>query len=331
MDNRKRASVMVGITVLLALAFLPGLVITWVGYPVLTSVATLAALGTLIPALMTPRWIAAMTVVAIIVLSGLAAPASTTPWLAALVLACTGALVGAASTQDASGPLVVAAIGIIFLIAEPPPLADVGWGPAATLMIATGAAAVWGLAAGLFIRSRRSLHPREPDPSSRARAGAYAGTLAVVLGVSGWFVVHLDLGHGGAWFLMTFVIILQPYLQDAWRLTVERAIGTVGGVLLAMVLYAVLQDFPVILYALAAIAAVTALTIRTTTTRPYWQYVVALTPGVVLLEGLGRSVVDTAESRVGFTLLAAGIALGIEAAARPIYRRRSQRAGATRY
>ncbi len=331
MDNRKRASVMIGITVLLALAFLPGLVITWLGYPVLTSVATLAALGTLIPALMAPRWIAVITAVVTVVLSGLAAPASTTPGLAALVLAGIGALLGAASTRGASGPLVVAAIGIIFLIAEPPPLADVGWGPGWTLMLATGAAAAWGLAAGLFIRWRRSPHPRQPDPSSRAISGAYAGTLAVVLGVSGWFVVSLDLGHGGGWFLMTFVIILQPYLQDAWRLTVERALGTIGGVLLAMVLYAALQDLPVLLYVLATIATVTALTIRTTTSRPYWQYVVALTPGVVLLEGLGRSVVDTAEARVGFTLLAAGIALAIEAAARPVYRRRAQQAGATRY
>lgn len=331
METRKRASVILGITVLLSLAFVPGLVITSLGYPLLTSVATLAALGTLIPALMAPRWITVTTVVATIVLSGLALPASTDPWLAAGILACVGALLGAASTRDASGPLVVAAIGIIFLIAEPPAVADIGWGPSWTLMLATGAAAVWGLSAGLFIRWRRPPHPKEPDPSSRERAAAYAGTLAVVLGISGWFVVSLDLGHGGAWFLMTFVIILQPYLQDAWRLTVERAVGTVGGVLLAMVLYALLSDLPVVLYVLAAIAAVTAITIRTTTTRPYWQYVVALTPGVVLLEGLGRSVVDTAESRVGFTLLAAGIALAIEAAARPIYRRRAQQAGITRY
>lgn len=331
MENRKRASVMIGITVLLALAFVPGLVITALGYPVLTSVATLAALGTLLPALLAPRAIAIAVAVLTVVLSGLAGPAATSPWLAALVLGATGALVGAASTRDASGPLVVAAIGIVFLVAEPPALADIGWSPGWTLALATAGAAAWGLAAGLFIRWRRSPHPREPDPSSRDRAGAYAGTLAVVLGVSGWFVVSLDLGHGGGWFLMTFLIILQPYLQDAWRLTVERALGTVAGVLVAMALFALLQDVPVALYVVAAIATVTALTIRTTTDRPYWQYVMALTPGVVLLEGLGRSVIDTAESRVWFTLLAAGIALGIEALARPLYRRRAQQAGATRY
>lgn len=331
MDNRKRASVMAGITILLALAFVPGLMMTGLGYPVLTSVATIAALGTLLPALLAPRGIAVAATVLTVALSGLAGPAATTPWLAAVVLGLTGALVGAAATRNASGSLVVAAIGIVFLIAEPPALADVGLGVGWTLVLATAGAAVWGLLAGLVIRRRRPPSAQEPDPASRARVGAYAGTLAVVLGISGWFVVALDLGHGGGWFLMTFLIILQPYLQDAWRLTVERAIGTVAGVLLAMILFALLQDVPVVLYVVAAIATVLALTIRTTTDRPYWQYVVALTPGVVLLEGLGRSVIDTAEARVGFTLLAAGIALGIEAAARPIYRRRAHQAGATRY
>lgn len=331
MDNRTRASVMVGITILLALAFVPGLVITSLGYPVLTSVATIAALGALIPALLAPRSIAIAAAGLTVVLSGLTASAATSPWLAALVLAATGALVGAASIRDASGPLVVAAIGIVFLVAEPPPLADVGAGPGWTLALSTAGAAAWGLLAGLFIRWRRP-PTREPgDPASRARVWAFSATLAVVLGVSGFFVVSLDLGHGGGWFLMTFLIILQPYLQDAWKLTIERALGTVGGVVLAMVLYALLQDLPVALYVIAAIAVIVALTLRTTTDRPYWQYVVALTPGVVLLEGLGRSVIDTAEARVGFTLLAAGIAVAIEAAARPLYRRRALRAGQTRY
>ena len=98
-----------------------------------------------------------------------------------------------------------------------------------------------------------------------------------------------------------------------------------------MILYAVLQDVPVALYVAAGVGIVAALTLRYTTTRPYWQYVAILTPAIVLLEGLGRSVIDTAESRLGFTLLAAGIAVGIEAVARPLYRRRATRTGATRY
>lgn len=331
MDNRTRITTMLRIAILLALALVPGLVITALGHPALTSVMTLAALGALIPALMAPRTIAVAVVPATVILSAMAVPSAQSPGWAAVTLGTTGALVGIAAARNASGPLAVAAIGIVFLVAQPPATTESDVWSVATVILATGVAALWGLGAGLVIRRRRPPQAKQPGASSRARVGAYAATLTLILAISGWFVVDLDLGHGGGWFVMTFLIILQPYLQDAWRLTVERALGTVAGVLLAVALYALLAEFPVALYLIAALATVVALTLRTTTTRPYWQYVMALTPAVVLLEGLGTSVVATAEARVGFTLLAAAIAVVIEAAARPMYRRRAERAGVTRY
>jgi hypothetical protein len=331
MDNRERTKIMVGFGLLMAASLVPGLILALLNLPTLASVTTLSALGALIPALMISTRAAWVTAAAMTAAAAVALPASTEPWLAAVVLGAAGAFVGVASRWGASGFVVLAAIGVVFLIAEPPTLpSDVP--PVTMLTAATAVSAMWGVGAGTLIRRRRrSTGLPAPEAMPWSRAGAYAIILMLVLAVAGWWTVHLQLQHGGAWFLMTFLIILQPYLQDSLSRTVHRATGTVIGVIVAMVLYLLMGPWPVLLYVVGSIAAIAALTIRYTTKRPYWQYVTLLTPAVVLLEGMSSSVVDTAEERVGFTLLAAVIAVLIELLLRPGYRRAAVRVGADRY
>ena len=331
MDNRRRTKVMVGFGMLIAASLVPGLILALLGLATLASVTTLSALGALIPALLLSTRAALITAAAMTVASAVALPAAAEPWLAAAVLAATGAFVGIASRWGASGFVVLAAIGVVFLIAEPPSLPS-GVPPGVALTAATAVSALWGMGAGALIRrSRRSTGLPTPEGMPWSRAGSYAIILALVLAVAGWWTVHLQLQHGGAWFLMTFLIVLQPYLQDSLSRTVHRATGTVIGVVVAMALYLLLGPWPALLYVVGSLAAVAALTIRYTTKRPYWQYVTLLTPAVVLLEGMSSSVVNTAEERVGFTLLAAVIAVLIELLLRPTYRRAAARTGTDHY
>lgn len=330
-DTRTRIAVVGGFAGLVGLALIPGLVLSAAGLPSVASVTTLSALAALIPALLASTRLALITAILMALAASVALPASTNPWLASAVLGVTGILIGTASRWGASGFVVLGGINIVFLVAEPP---DLPHDPSSGALLAgaTLASALWGVAAGHFIRGRvRSSGRPAPEGTSGSRTGAYAAVLGGVLAVAGWWTVDLQLKHGGAWFLMTFLIILQPYLQDSLTKTVHRALGTVAGVGLAMVVYALFGEWPTLLYILGALSAIGALTIRFTTQRPYWQYVILLTTAVVLLEGMSSSVITTAEQRIGFTLLAALIAIAVEAALAPLYRRSARRYGINRY
>jgi len=328
---RKSSKVAAGFSVLVAVALLPGLILSIMGEAALASITTLAALGTMIPALLASRRLTAYVVIVLPIASALALPASTRPILAAVLLGAVGFLTGVAARWGGNGIVTMAAISIVFLVATPP---DLPLGLSSELEIAavTGGAALWGAATGLLLRRlRRSPHKDPPEPMPYRRVMPYAITLTIVVGGAGWIVVQEQWSHGGGWFIMTFLLVLQPYLQDAWKKTVQRATGTVIGVLLAAGLYFVAEPFPLVLYVVGAGCAVAALTVKVATTRPYWQFVTLLTPAVVLLEGMQGSVTQTALQRLGFTLMAVGFAVALELALAPIYRHDARKNGIDHY
>lgn len=322
---------MISFALLIAIALLPGLILSMVGLPGVTSITTLATLGALIPALLGTRWIAVATLVGMVVASAAAPAAATDPWLAAILLALVGAATGITTHWGSSGLVSLAAISIVFLVCDPPSLPqDPSSGVMMLLLV--GASGLWGLAAGWLIRHLRAGAGKPLPPQEKwDRTVIYAGTLTVTLGIGAYYVVATEWGHTGAWFLMTFLIILQPYLQDAYRHTVGRAIGTVGGVLLAVVVLGLAEGNTIALYVIGSASAVAALTLRFTTKRPYWQYVVLLTPAVVILEGIGASITDTAVNRLIATLAAAAISIVIEAVLTPLFRRSARIHNLDRY
>lgn len=316
--------VVLGFSVTLGLAFIPGLALTAFGLSGLASITTLAALAAMIPALLAPRSITIATIVAVGVASALAVPAATTPWLAALVVGVLGVGAGLASRVNASGVVVLAPISVIFLIATPPQLPDEGMPGWLLAGLLAGGSALWGALAGLLIRRLRPRASHDPaSPLAWRRVRIYAITLGVVLSAAMYVVVAFDWQHGGGWFAMTFLLILEPYVQDARAKTLQRAYGTIAGFVIAIVLYLIFRDYPAALYVLGFAAAVAALTLRYATTRPYWQYVSLLTPAVVLLEGVRTSITETAVDRLGFTLLAVVLAIVLEMILAPLDKRLS--------
>ncbi len=309
MTSRKRVAA--GFAIVIALSLVPGVLIA-AGNSTLASVTTLAALGAIMPALTCSLRVAAISAGAMTVASGVAAPASGSPLLGALLLGVVGVAFGLTARLGVSSSVVMAAISVVFLVAQP---VSIDGQPASSLQLMglVGVSALWGLGAGhLGRRVHKGSSTRTPKTIPWSRAGAYAAVLAVVLGIGGWIVVDTRWGHTGGWFLMTFLLILQPNLRDSWRLTIGRGLGTIVGVVLAVFLFTIAAGATVLLYIIAVAAAVAALTLRTTTSRPYWQYVTLLTPAVVLLEGLGASVTQTARERLVATLLAVGVALAVQ-------------------
>lgn len=324
MKMRAASKVVLGFSVLLGLAFVPGLILTAFGLSALASITTLAALAGLIPAFFTTRTITFTSVAAVALASGLAIPAAASPWLAALIVGVLGVGTGLAARDNASGPVVMAPVSVIFLIATPPQIPSDFAHPGVLVGLLAGGAALWGAVAGLVIKHLRPAtpqHPAAPIPWRRVRI--YAITLGVVLASAMFVVVEFNWQHGGGWFAMTFVLILQPYVQDARSKTLQRALGTIAGFAIAMVIYFILGGFPTVLYVLGFLCVVAAMTLRYAMKRPYWQFVAFLTPAVVLLEGVRTSITETALQRLGFTLLAVVLALVLESLIAPIDRRMS--------
>jgi hypothetical protein len=315
-----------GIAAVIVVIVLPGLLLVVAGRDDIASVSALAAVAGVMPALMVNGRVAVGTAVGVGLASALAVPVAHNPWGAALLMALAAGATGLTARIGASRAVVMAPISLAFLIAEPPIAASGDPVPGLLVGAVALVSALWGALAVAVLRKGHSALP--PSHSSRIRTVAFALVLAVSVGGATWLLVDLDLGHGGAWFVMTLLIVLQPYLKDAWSRTLQRAAGTVVGFVIAMVIYALL-DLPVVMYVLAAAFMTLAMVALVVQHRPYWQYVALLTPAVVLLEGSSGSVMDTALQRVGFTLLAAAIAVVIEvvlgAVLRGLAERRSTR------
>lgn len=322
MTAKAATRVVLGFAVTLGLAFVPGLILTAVGESALASITTMAAMAGIIPALFASRSVTAITIATVAVASALAIPAATTPWLAALLVGALGAGTGLAARNNASGLVVTAPISVIFLIATPP---DVAMETVPLWLVAglvAGGAALWGGVAGTVIRHLRPRPETTPAaPLSWTRVRVYALTLGIVLGAAMFAVVQFDWQHGGGWFAMTFLLILEPYIKDARSKTLQRAAGTVAGFAIALIIYVIIGGIPAAVYVLGFLCMVAAVTLRYAMQRPYWQFVALLTPAIVLLEGVRTSITDTALQRLAFTLFAVVLALVLETLLAPVDRR----------
>jgi len=145
----------------------------------------------------------------------------------------------------------------------------------------------------------------------------YAVNMAILLAAAGYFAAALHHELLGMWAALTVVIILiEPYSGEKARKALQRAGGTILGFLLALGVGAsLLPDF---LYLVAGLIFLEiALLLRFVGSRKYWEYVMFLTPGVVLLSGPASTVGEVSQYRLLATLLAAVaclIVLGIERA-----------------
>lgn len=286
----------------------PGIVLAALGHAAVLNTWILAALGGWMVGMFVGRTLGLLLAVGLGIFLTLGYAFAFNPWLAGAVVGCAAAVYGTTARWGVSGRLVTGMVILAFTVAQPIPiLTDTGvWVNAALTGLVGVLAALWGLLLGRLMGKSTPKPPLDPLPEKQATY--FAWTLAVILGTATWFVSFLQWQHGGGWFLLTIIVILQPRYADTLTKTVHRAIGTVAGFVIAMVVALVIPWTGVIM--LLAVAFMTiAMVLVMKPGAPYWQFVTFLTPAIVLLEGVGSSIIQTDVTRLGFTLL--GVAVGL--------------------
>lgn len=309
------------VVALLALAAAPAILAASLGAGAVAGDLVLATMAGLIAATIAPVRPAVLAALALAVGAALAVPAAASPIFAALLMAGCGIGMGVAALAGISSAVTLVPITVGFIVSEPPDASAFEVG------LTVAAAALFGVLLGALVR-RRIPH-KAPEAMNPVRAGAYGVILALLAGISAWIVVDRGLAHAGAWLLMTYFVVMQPYLQDGWIKALQRAGGTILGFVVAIALALVVQ-LTSLEFLLGVVAMVAANWDRIRGC-PYWRYTAIMTVGVVLAEGATASVVTTGEQRLLATVAASAASLLAMAALYPVYKRTADRAGLDHY
>jgi hypothetical protein len=316
---------LVAMTVAMAV---PPIIANALGQSALAGALILPVMASLLPALLADVRTALFAAGGLAVGSTAAATVAGDPLLAALVMAATALLVGLACRWGRSKNLILVPITVGFVVCVPPATAaDL---PVQPLLLgaASLAAALWGTAVGSFLGKRMPKTP--PQPEIWPRVWAYAIVLAILTGIAAGISVATDWGHAGGWFILTVVLVFQPYLQDSFRRTGQRAVGTVIGVIGAYVVH-LLLPWSTVEIVVGAVLMVTAVIVAMNPKYPYWFFTALLTPAIVLLAGSSSDFTEVATSRLLATLAGAALSLAAALLLAPIYRSGAKKHGHARY
>lgn len=242
------------------------------------------------------------------------------PLFAAVVMALFAFWYGHTARWGVSSHLIIAVIAVDMLTVTGTSLvksADVltnGIWIGAVLILA----GLWGILVGILLAKFTPKAPRQS--MSMKQVWWFAITMAVLLGAAMWLVIHEQWQHGGAWFILTLVIVIQPNYQASVKKMFHRAIGTVIGFLIALVVVLLVHQQAFLLLA-GFVFLIVAMYFIINPTFPYWVFVMFMTPAIVLMESTVNDAVSLDVSRLGFTLLGVAVALMLALATYPLLRR----------
>lgn len=311
----------------MVIGFIPGLICGLAGLKGAAGIAGLGAVEGALITVMAGRRVGLQVAVGLGIATVLVALTAGTPLAVGLVFLVMGVLAGflGAGGQWMAYSYVPLATG--FVLGENPKVLDQPIADALVLGAIIMVSAVFAILTTAFILRSRPPVTLKPIPVVRARA--YGIQLGVLLGLAAGSVSALDLAHTGSWVILTIVITLQPYVQDGWTKTLQRIAGTLIGFAIAIAI-GLLVPWPIAIYLLGTVAALFAIQAMLVK-RPYWQYAIALTVGIVLFEGVGHSILDTAVSRLLATLAGAAAVLIVILVIRPASRRIAAKYGLDHY
>jgi len=227
-----------------------------------------------------------------------------------------------AAIRGIHSPVLMVPVFISFVLVAPPKVTDAS--PLVSVLL-TGAVltlgGLWMTGTARVLFGRPSGGPDRKEFSPRATV-AYAIIMAIILGVAAFFILTSAKYHQGAWLLLTLIMVMQPSPHDTMTKSLQRLAGTVAGGLLALLLILAGLNPPYAVI-LGGVFLFIAFTARFALNRPYWQFVAALTPGIILLDAQGGDGVRVTEDRVGFTVIAVVIAVTITLAVKAIVLRKA--------
>lgn len=309
--NNRSVRITLYLVVALVLIVIPQALINVLGWESAGLLAGLAATGGVFAALghwKSLAWGSIATTVGVF----FAVFASDTPWFAALVMLGVGLAYGLGhktgiSTTNFMFPVIVAAI-----IGTPPTLSsEVPLNAALTAFVALGSMLISGL---LVILVMRKTQTENPAKLSRKVLAVFTFNVTLLFTIIGYVASEYHSQVPGMWLAISVVMIMRPYIDSSFKRGVQRAAGTLLGFFLALgVATAIPESWLYVLVGLLFIERAVLIKIRPSNT--YWEFVMFLTPGIVLLSAPANLVTEYSDWRLSSTLiacLASLVLLGVE-------------------
>jgi len=298
-------SIAFSVVLMVIAGFAPAVLMGVLGWKSAVSVAMLGGLATFLACTMGRGWQTGLMIsVPFSIATALAVWASPYPLAAAIVLAAAAFLRGHGAKVGLQNALLTTVIALGFLVAEPPTFEGAVPAPVMTGLIMLGTT-LW--ATLIVFLAKRWVHPPKLEPIDTTRVLWISSVLAIMVGFATWFVVHFNLGHGGGWIILTIVVVYQPNIGDGLKKAGGRALGTILGFLIAIVVGIFVSSGP-ILYALGTACLIVALVVMLAG-KPYWWFATFLTPAIVLYESAGSTVTKVAIERLDATIVGIAITL----------------------
>ncbi|MFZ9987225.1 MAG: FUSC family protein [Candidatus Nanopelagicales bacterium] len=205
-------------------------------------------------------------------------------------------------------PVLMIPVFISFVLVAPPRLAD------ASLLVSNIVVGVVLALGGLWLTLvARILFGRPTGMSDRQRFSTaasvgYGLVMGIVLGIAAWVVLTEAKFHQGAWLLLTLIMVMQPSPHDTLTKSLQRLGGTLTGGAVAFILILLGLGTPYS-FLVGGLLLFAAFVLRFALKRPYWEFVGALTPAIILLDAQGGDGIKIAEDRVVFTAIAVVVAI----------------------
>lgn len=167
-----------------------------------------------------------------------------------------------------------------------------------------GASALWVALLGfLLLYDLPKLPVKETTRHDRVVFGV---ALCLTLGVSTFVLMTFTSGGHAWWVLLTIMVVMEPGYGHTLRRSIERAGGTVLGGALAMLMIVWVHNSMALNIIGLLLAIGTAVTFIVA---PYWVFATSLTMAIVVLMTPAEHAVRASYERVGYTVLAAIIAV----------------------
>lgn len=314
---RKSVSTGLFMAVTTVVMFVPPVIAHATGHSAIAGALVMPTVAAFLPALLADVRTSLFAAGVVSVGSAVAFAASGNPILAGLTMATVALITGLGCRWGRSKNLMIVPITVAFVTCLPPSVGSDR--PSGSMIVgaASLAAALWGTLAGSLLGRKTPKPPHKPEVW--ARTWAYAIVLAILTGVAAGISVGISWGHAGAWFIMTVVLVFQPYLQDAFQRTWQRGAGTVIGVLLAFVIHLIIP-WPTAELIIGEVLLIASILVMTSGKYPYWFFTSLITPGIVLLAGSSGNFVATDGARLVATFAGVGLAFIAELTLAPLYR-----------
>ena len=319
----------IAISVLLMVfaGFAPAIVMGALGWKSAVSVAMLGGLATFLASSMGKGWQTGLVIaVPFSVFSALTVWAAPYALAAAIVLAIAAFLRGYGAKAGLHNALITSVIALGFLVAAPPKF-DGPFPSALTVGLIMLATTLWVTL--IVFLAQKWVHPPKLAPIETTRVLWFSGVLALLVGIATWCIVHFDLGHGGGWIILTTLVVFQPYLDSSFSKAGSRALGTLAGFVIAVVVGAFVENGP-LLYLIGTIFMIVSLVFMMGG-KPYWLFATFLTPAIVLYESAGSTVTKVAVERLEATVAGIAITLVVLAILYPLAKHWQRKSGAAHY